>query len=143
MKQCHVCLHPCDDGAEICPVCGAELLADENSEKQPEQNETAKEIKNPVLAARADSPVTAEIFKDILAENDIPYSVDEQGDIMHVGFGGSYFALDIYVDEKDVETAKELYRNLTESEFPLEDFEDFEGFEEFEAEDAENGGEEV
>ena len=143
MKECHVCLYMCDDSDEICPVCGAELR-DEVKEEAPETAESpeaaksaSRSISEPVLAACADSPVTAEIFKDILDENGIAYSVDEQGDIMHTGFGGSYFSVDIYVDEKDVETAKELYRNLTENEFS---FEDFEGFEDFE--DEQESGEE-
>ena len=91
-----------------------------------EQNENGDEVllNNPVLAASADSPVTAEIFKDILAENGIAYSVDEKGDIMHTGFGGSYFATDIYVDEKDVDIAKELYRNLSENELAFDGFDD-------------------
>ena len=137
MKECHVCLYMCDDSDEICPICGAELRdAPEKSEEAASTSEEREvSINNPVLAASADSPVTAEIFKDILAENGIPYSADEQGDIMHTGFGGSYFAVDIYVDEKDVEAAKKLYRNLTENEFSFEDFEDFD-------EDGQESGEE-
>ena len=129
MKSCHVCLNLCEDEAEICPICGAELLAEpDKAEKTAEE----KVIKNPVLAASADSPVTAEIFKDVLAENGIAFSVDEKGDFMHVGFGGSYFAVDIYVDESDLEAAKELYRNLTENGL------DFDGFDDFDGDDGEN-----
>ena len=134
MKECHVCLTLCEDDAELCPICGAELLVEpeEEPEKEPENESpaTRQAPENLVLAASADSPVTAEIFKDILAENGIAYSVDEQGDIMHTGFGGSYFAVDIYVDEKDVDIAKELYRNLSESEADFGEFEDFDGFDE-------------
>lgn len=127
MKECHVCLYMCDDEAELCPVCGAELNAQTPAEDGTDapSEASAESIKNPVLAASADSPVTAEIFKDILTENGIAYSADEQGDIMHTGFGGSYFAIDIYVDEKDLDAAKDLYRNLTENELPFDDFEDF------------------
>ena len=120
----------CDDSDEICPVCGAELR-DEVKEEAPETAESpeaaksaSRSISEPVLAACADSPVTAEIFKDILDENGIAYSVDEQGDIMHTGFGGSYFSVDIYVDEKDVDVAKELYRNLSENEIDFDGFDD-------------------
>lgn len=133
MKECHVCLFLCEDDAELCPVCGAELLVEpeEEPEKEPENESPAtnEAPENLILAASADSPVTAEIFKDILAENGIAYSVDEQGDMMRSGFGGSYFAIDIYVGEKDVELAKELYRNLVESDMGFEDFEDFDGSE--------------
>ena len=136
MKECHVCLYMCEDSEEICPVCGAELRDEPEQTEENVTESTGEEvsINNPVLAASADSPVTAEIFKDILAENGIAYSVDEKGDIMHVGFGGSYFAVDIYVDEKDVDLAKELYRNLSESEA---DFGEFDGFEDFEESDGE------
>lgn len=129
MKVCHVCSYKCDDEAEICPVCGAELIETSQKDKKDETANNSSErpaILNPVLAASADSPVTAEIFKDILAENNIAYSIDEQGDIMHTGFGGSYFAIDIYVDEKDLDIAKELYKNLSENEFSFDDFDDFE-----------------
>ena len=112
----------CEDDAETCPICGAELNV------IPETEE-ASQMKNPVLAASADSPVTAEIFKDMLDENGIAYSVDEKGDIMHVGFGGSYFAVDVYVDEKDLDRATELYKELTENETDFGEFEDFEDFE--------------
>ena len=124
MKECHVCLYNCDDEAEICPVCGAELKSDEEVTVAGESENSAV-MENPVIAASVDSPVTAEIFKDILAENGIAYSEDESGDIMHVGFGGSYFAVDIYVDEKNLDAARELYKNLTENELSFEDFEEF------------------
>ena len=130
MKECHVCLYMCDDEAEICPICGAELLEESEDERSEaaqitEDGEQNAAIINPVLAASVDSPVTAEIFKDILLENGIAYSEDADGDVMHTGFGGSYFAIDIYVDESNLDTAKELYRNLTENEMGFEDFEDF------------------
>ena len=121
MKECHVCHYMCEDSAEICPVCGAEILSAEEGESKP------VEIVNPVLAVSVDSPVTAEIFADILSENGIPFSVDEKGDFLHTGFGSGFFAVDVYVDEKDLETANGLYRNLTENEMPFEDeFHDFE-----------------
>ncbi|MBO4733068.1 MAG: DUF2007 domain-containing protein [Clostridia bacterium] len=134
MKQCHVCLYMCDDEAEICPICGAELL-EEQAQEDKTSPETEDEVllENPVIAASADSPVTAEIFKDILTENGIAYSIDEKGDIMHTGFGGSYFAIDIYVDEKDLDLAKELYRNLSENEVGFDDFGDFDS--DFDGED--------
>lgn len=110
----------CDDDAELCPLCGAEL-----KEKETEQAEEVSELEpitNPVLAASADSPVTAEIFTDILSENGIAYSIDEKGDFLHSGFGGGFFAVDIYVDEKNLDIAKELYKNLTENQLQFEDF---------------------
>ncbi|MBO4692920.1 MAG: DUF2007 domain-containing protein [Clostridia bacterium] len=128
MKECHVCFALCDDDAVLCPVCGAELKNNvtdaENEAAAQEENIKENLINNPVLAASADSPVTAEIYKDILDENGIAYSVDEKGDFFHTGFGGGFFAIDVYVDEKNIDMAKELYRNLSESEFSLEDFEE-------------------
>ena len=123
MKKCHVCLNICEDEAEICPVCGAELKESEFDDDGTVP-ESGTVINNPVIAVSVDSPVTAEIFKDILSENGIAYSEDSEGDIMHVGFGGSYFAVDIYVDEKDLDAALELYKNLSENEIFFEDFED-------------------
>ena len=118
----------CEDDAVLCPICGAELTAapEEAANGEPQEAKTNDDgvIKNPVLAASADSPVTAEIFKDILSENKIAYSVDEKGDFLHTGFGGGFFAIDVYVDEENLETAKEIYKNLTENEFPFDDFED-------------------
>ena len=117
MRECHVCHYVCEDDTDICPICGAELQDNEQSDEKVD----IKEIVNPVLAVSVDSPVTAEIFKDILADNEIPYSTDGNGDIIHTGFGGSYFAIDIFVDEKDLDTAKELYRNLAESQIEFDD----------------------
>ena len=129
MKECHVCFYMCDDEAELCPLCGAELKSEKTDDRAKEIKEPAKPdiIKNPVLAASVDSPVTAEIFKDILVENGISYSADSKGDVLHTGFGGSFFAIDIYVDEDNLEDAKNLYRNLTENEIGFFDFEDEDG----------------
>ena len=126
MKECHVCLYVCGDDDEICPVCGAELNREEKAEKAQETKEAPKPayIKNPVLAASADSPVAAEIFKDILSENGIAYFEDQSGDTMHTGFGGSFFAIDIFVDEDDLSQAQLLYKNLTENQMTFDDFED-------------------
>lgn len=129
MKECHVCFYMCDDEAELCPLCGAELKSEVTDDKAKEIKEPAEPdiIKSPVLAASVDSPVTAEIFKDILVENGIPFSADSKGDVLHTGFGGSFFAIDIYVDEDNLEEAQSLYRNLTENEIGFYDFEDEDG----------------
>ena len=62
MKECHVCHYMCEDGAEICPVCGAELLSGGAVAAAP------AEITNPVLAASVDSPVTAEMMDELARE---------------------------------------------------------------------------
>ena len=130
MKECHVCFCVCGDDADLCPVCGAELETDAADVTADNDVSTTPvwavddTINNPVLAASADSPVTAEIFKDILTENGIAFSIDEKGDFLHTGFGGGFFAIDIYVDEKNLDAAKDLYRNLTENEFSFEDFDE-------------------
>lgn len=123
MKECHVCFYMCGDDDEICPICGAELK--EKPAEEPEKTVEPAGIKNPVLAASVDSPVTAEIFKDILSESGIPYFEDGDGDIMHTGFGGSFFAVDIFVDESDLDEAQSLYKNLVDNEMTFEDFSDF------------------
>ena len=128
MKICHVCGVSCENEAEICSVCGAELPSFEEYEQECklkcETGETV--IQTPVLAASVDNVVTAEIFKDILHENEIAFSCDENEDGMHVAFGGSFFAIEIYVDESNLERAKELYRQVLESEPMFDD--DFDGF---------------
>ena len=61
MKICHVCKAECDDSAELCPVCGADLTGDTGEE-------TVEEIilNNPVLLATVDDVVSSEILKDLL-----------------------------------------------------------------------------
>ena len=129
MKECHVCFYMCDDKDELCPLCGAELKGEAIDDKAKRIKDPAEPdiIKVPVLAASVDSPVTAEIFKDILSENGISYSEDSKGDVLHTGFGGSFFATDIYVDEDNIEQAHELYRTLTENEIGFYDFDDEDG----------------
>lgn len=128
MKICHVCGTSCENEAEICSKCGAELPSFEEYEAERQLKETTEKtvIKTPVLAVSVDNVVTAEIFKDILVENEIAFSCDENEDGMHIGFGGSFFAVDIYVDERNLERAKELYREVLESEPMFDD--DFDGF---------------
>ena len=62
MKVCHVCKAECDDAAELCPVCGADLTAEIAAEKEKEE----KIINTPVLLATLDDVVSAEILKDLL-----------------------------------------------------------------------------
>lgn len=115
MIICHVCGEECSDGAELCPICGAELLNEESA------GETVFEeivINKPVLAASVEDVVTAEIYRDVLRENNIPFSC---GDInaeasMRLTFGGGFVAEDIYVDEDDLERAEALYEEVLNSE---------------------------
>lgn len=143
MKICHVCQYECEDSVELCPICGAdlsgetqEIFTDEEivvEEENAEEKET-KTIENPVLLASLEDVVSAEIFKDILTENGIPYSsVGEDGDgSMRVVFGGGFSAEEIYVDSADYDKANELYSEFLESESKF-DGEFFEG--EFEEEE--------
>ena len=50
MKVCHVCKAECDDAAELCPVCGADLTAEIAAEEEKEE----KIINTPVLLATLD-----------------------------------------------------------------------------------------
>lgn len=112
MKICHVCKAECEDNAELCPVCGADLTF--NSE----DGETEEIIlNNPVLLASVEDVVSAEILKDLLKENGIPFSCDsdEEG-TLKVNFGGSFTADDIYVDDSDFEKANRLYEDFLNSE---------------------------
>ncbi len=117
MKTCHVCNMLCDDNAELCPLCGADISDFEGTEEtlaEPEE----KVILNPVLLASLENVVSAEIFKDILAENGIPYSTGEaDGEgTMRVLFGGGFVSEDIYVDSSDYEAADKLYTEFLENE---------------------------
>ncbi len=122
MVKCRVCLHECEEGLELCPICGAELSV------EAEQEIKTEIIEKPVMVAAVEDIVTAEIFKDILKENGIPYALGEAEENrgIKIGFGGEFITEEIYVDESNLNKAKELYNEVLESEPQFEDFEDFE-----------------
>ena len=144
MKICHVCKAECEESIELCPICGADLseekqdvfeeeIIEEVQKQNTEDTENAQEadentIKNPVLLASLEDVVSAEIFKDILISNNIPYScIGNEGETyMRVVFGGSFSAEEIYVDNKDYDKANELYVEFinSESEFDGDFFEE-------------------
>ena len=108
MKNCHVCNQLCEDNAELCPICGAMLLDEDVVEESESENSEEERKIEPVLLAVFEDLVTAEIFKDVLTDNKIPYS-DSQEDTLRVVFGGSFASEEIYVDQADYDKAKELY----------------------------------
>lgn len=137
MKNCHVCGFECENDAEVCPLCGAELKTFELYEQELkevqelEQKKAAEEalvIKNPVLAVSVENVVLAEIYKDVLRDNGIHFTCDESDDSMQIVFGGGFSAVEIYVNEEDLEKAQQLYDEVENAQT------DFEGFEEFEEE---------
>ena len=133
MKICHVCKAECEENAELCPVCGADLTVN----TMDETAETEEIILNkPVLLASLDDVVSSEILKDLLSENGIPFSCDTEDEgTLKVTFGGSFSADDIYVDEGDFERANQIYEEFLNSEPEFdEDFFD-------EAEETENAEE--
>ncbi len=115
MKNCHVCNFACEDDAELCPICGADLSG------EVEEVETAsEEVKfEPVFLTTFEDLVSAEIFKDVLSDNKIPYSDSE--DTMKVVFGGGFAAEEIYVDKTDFDKANELLEEFLASEAEFED----------------------
>lgn len=126
MKICHVCNAECEDNAELCPVCGADLTFEAEPENPAEEEAL---LKNPVLLATLDDVVSSEILKDLLTEAGIGYSCDTDGDgTMKVTFGGSFVADDIYVDEADFEAANAIYEDFlnAEPQFDEELFEETE-----------------
>ena len=142
MKTCHVCGCACENDAEICVLCGAELKtfeAYEQALREAEELEAKKAaeealiVKNPVLAASVDNIVAAEIYKDVLRDNGIVFTCDESEDAMQIVFGGGFNVQEIYVNESDLEIAQQLYENVANAQIDFDD-EDFEGFEEFEEE---------
>lgn len=126
MKICHVCKAECEDNAELCPVCGADLTL----ERQEEEIQAEEIVLNkPVLLATLDDVVSAEILRDLLTENNIPFSCDSEDEgTLKVTFGGSFISDDIYVDESDFEKANQIYEDFLNSEptFDEEFFDDAE-----------------
>ncbi len=142
MKTCHVCGAACENDAEICMLCGAELKTFEAYEKEMREAEelaaqkAAEEaliVKKPVLAASVDNIVAAEIYKDVLRDNGIVFTCDESEDAMQIVFGGGFTAQEIYVNESDLEIAQQLYENVVNAQMDFDDA-DFEDFDEFEEE---------
>lgn len=139
MKNCHVCGFACENDAEICTLCGAELktfeayeqeMKDAEERKAQEAAEEALIIKQPVLAASVENVVTAEIYKDVLRDNGIHFTCDESDDAMQIVFGGGFTAVEIYVNETDLEKAQELYAEVENSQTEFEDFDGFDDFDE-------------
>ena len=139
MKNCHVCGFACENDAEICLLCGAELKTFEAYEKEIKEAEeleakkAAEEaliVKKPVLAASVDNIVAAEIYKDVLRDNGIVFTCDESEDAMQIVFGGGFTAVDIYVKEEDLEKAQSLYDDVVNSQMEFENDEFCEAFEE-------------
>ena len=125
MKVCHVCGAEYEDYVEVCADCGA-LLVD--ADELEEEEGTTIVIENPVLAVTVEDIITAEIFCDVLKDNEILYSTDDEESetVVKVLFGGSFAGTNIYVDESDLEKAQELldaYRNgeILEEESDAED----------------------
>lgn len=139
MKNCHVCGFACENDAEICTLCGAELktfeayeqeMKDAEERKAQEAAEEALIIKQPVLAASVENVVTAEIYKDVLRDNGIHFTCDESDDAMQIVFGGGFTAVEIYVNETDLEKAQELYAEVENSQTEFDDFDGFDDFDE-------------
>ena len=120
MKICHVCGIECDDSQEVCLVCGADLTA---------SNEESS-ITDPVLLATFEDVVSSEIFRDVLAENQIPYSMGNEDGAVRVMFGGGFTSDEIYVEKRDFERAEALYNEFMESQPEFSDDDFFEEFDE-------------
>ncbi len=120
MKNCHVCNQLCDDNAELCPICGADISG---VSKVVEETVKEEEKIEPVLLTSFEDLVSAEIFKDVLTDNKIPYSDSE--DAMKVVFGGGFSAEEIYVDKTDFDKARELLEEFLASSVSFD--EEFDG----------------
>lgn len=145
MKNCHVCGFACENDAEICVLCGAELktfaeyeqaIKDAQEAEAKKAAEEALVVKHPVLAATVDNVVAAEIYKDVLRDNGIIFTCDDSEEAMQIVFGGGFTAQEIYVNEGDLEIAQQLYENVVNAQINFDDadFEEFEDFGEFEEE---------
>ena len=114
MKICHVCGIECDDNQEVCAVCGADLTN--------ESLENVTEISEPVLVATFADLVSSEIFRDILTDNQIPYSMGNDDSTVRVMFGGGFAADEIYVEKRDFDRAEKLLNEFMESQPEADDF---------------------
>ena len=114
MKICHVCGIECDDNQEVCAVCGADLTN--------ESLENVTEISEPVLVATFEDLVSSEIFRDILTDNQIPYSMGNDDSTVRVMFGGGFAADEIYVEKRDFDRAEKLLNEFMESQPEADDF---------------------
>ncbi|MCQ2455407.1 MAG: DUF2007 domain-containing protein [Clostridia bacterium] len=116
MKICHVCAFQCEDGDELCPICGAELAQDECVFENKDAVEEAPDIviESPELAQSISDPILAEIFCDALKNNNILFTTDESdlSGSMKMGFGGFRTEINIYVDKEDIEKANNIFENL-------------------------------
>lgn len=117
MKICHVCGIECDDSQEVCLVCGADLT---ESEAVSEEN-GATVINEPVLVATFEDVVSSEIYRDILTDNGIPYSMGNDDGAIVVMFGGGFSTDEIYVDKRDFEKAEALYNDFLENQPEFEE----------------------
>ena len=117
MKICHVCKAECEDNAELCFVCGADLSEEVVAEVASETDTQEILLKDPVLLVTLEDVVSAEIFKDILKENGIIYTCEEgnDGGAMQVLFGGGFVASNIYVESSDYDAADKLYSEFLET----------------------------
>lgn len=133
MIICHVCSTECEEEQELCPVCGAVLNRPETEEVEEAENDI---IDNPTLLTSFEDLISAEVFKDVLKENEIPFTCSsEMGDnTIQVMFGGGFVAEDIYVGEDDLEKARQMLEEFNSQEIEFEgeffDGEDTEDFEE-------------
>ena len=134
MIICHVCAAECEDEAELCPVCGAVFNRPETEEVEEAENDI---IENPTLLTSFEDLISAEVFKDVLKENEIPFTCSsEMGDnTIQVMFGGGFVAEDIYVGEENLEVARQLLEDFNSQEIEFDDtFFDGEDTDEFEEE---------
>lgn len=134
MIICHVCAAECEDEAELCPVCGAVLNRPETEEVEEVENDI---IENPTLLTSFEDLISAEVFKDVLKENEIPFTCSsEMGDnTIQVMFGGGFVAEDVYVGEENLEVARQLLEDFNSQEIEFDDtFFDGEDTDEFEEE---------
>lgn len=82
------------------------------------RNKDVDTSNEPVLAAVIPNAVSSEIYQDILKQNGIPCVWRQQGagGYIKILTGGLLTADSIYVSEKNLEKAQELYKTYIESE---------------------------
>jgi hypothetical protein len=118
IMYCPDCKRNFDEGLTICPECGKAL-----TDFLPEKDHIEIEGFIPVKIASVANDIEAELIRNLLLNNNIPCfkKNNESGGYMNIYMGYSIFGEEIYVDEKDAQTAKDLLNSLK----PDQDYMDY------------------
>ncbi len=112
MPWCPNCKTEYRDGFFKCSDCGAELVDElpQEPQKQDENFNYFSACSQPVFFLSSNNEVKIRQITDLLRQNEIAYFTKNQpyGSHLKLYFGQPSSTADIYVDEKDINTATEI-----------------------------------